>query len=440
MPLRVYQKYLFILLSMAYMLPFIQPVVMTVVAKDLMREMALSPEKAGFLGSTYLYGYAACMLFSGVLAARFGPRRFLACMFFVAGMGGVVFACAHSFAVACVGRALCGAGTSVVLTSALTLFARWFRGESYSRLCSLFFSVGGTGALLGSAPLSYVTSAWGWRTAFLIVAGLTLFYAVLVYLTVRDWPPAEAEEELGLVAAPRDPVRLGTMWSAVRYLARNADFWKLACWFIGMSGIYLSFVGLWAIPYLKDVFAYTPVKAGGVVGLFSVGFIVGNPLLSWLCDKKLHSNRAALGVAGALGLAAFAPLLVFGRGLHDYWVMAIALALGMALNSPNAIVYASARNVFGSRLSGMASGFLACCCFISGAVLQVVCGAILTFAGNRGFGAEGAYALAFSPYVLCFILAAVSGFTLSRASDPGHVSPESLRFAVERRRAGAEGG
>lgn len=429
---RLYQKYLFALLCLVYMIPFVQNIVMTVVAKDVMRDLRLSPDRMGLLGSVYLCGYAASMLFSGLFAARFGPRAFLSAMFFLAGAGGLLFAWTDSFAVACLARVMCGAGSAVVLTSALTLFARWYRAEAFGTLCAVFFSVGGLGALLGSAPLAMLNAAWGWRGCFVLVAAATLLYGAAVVLTVRNWPPAGTEALLGVTAAPRGPVTPAAMWDGVKKVSASWDFWRLALWFVGMSGIYLSYVGLWAVPYYKDVVRFSDAEAGIVLSMFSFGFIVGNPALSWLCEKKLHSNRAGLCGAGLFGLAAHLPLFLAGDRLGLYSHAAVALCIGLAVSAPNAIIYASARNIFGSRLAGMASGALAGTCFVSGATLQIVCGLILTWGGSRGLPANEAYLLAFSPFIPCYILAAVCGYTLSRASDPGHVSPLSWRMVLKK--------
>lgn len=427
-----YQICLFSLLSLIYMLPSLQGVVMTVVAKDIMGALSLSPKEMGLLGAAYLYAYAVSMFFSGMLSALLGPRRTLGCMFLIAGIGGLITHIASTFLLACVGRALTGVGTAVVLTSSLTLFSRWFKAEQYSSLCAVFFSIAGLGALIGAWPLAVVTAALGWRTTFLLIASVTLLYALLLGIVVRDWPTPEAEAEIGVVAAPRTPITLGMMSAGLRKILAHRDFWKLCLWFVGMSGVYLSFVGLWAVPYFIDVHGFSPATAGLVVSMFAFGFILGNPLLSFLCDRVFHSNRIGLGGAGVLGFLAMLPLYLKGAGLGLAACIGIALVLGMALNAPNAVIYSSARNVLGSRLASIASGVLACMCFISGGLFQVVCGALLDAGRGWGLDMQQSYLLAFAPYVFCYALAAWAGFSLSRASDPGSISPLSVRATARK--------
>lgn len=429
--LKRYRIFLFWLLALVYMLPFLQGVISSVVAKDVMRGLGLSPDRMGMLASSYLWSYAVSMLLSGVAASRFSPRRYLAVMYVVAGVGGVLFAYADGLFMACLGRALTGVGMACVMTASMTLFSRWFRGETYAAMCALFFSVGGLGAFLGAAPLAVANTAWGWESCILLVAGLTFLSGLLILICVRDWPPAGSEKALGVSEAPRTPVTLSAMWHSVSVMSRSPDFWKMTLWFATMSGIYQAFPGLWAIPYLKDVHRLTDARAGMLLSLFSLGFIIGNPLLSWLSEKKLHSNRIGLAGGGLAAALFYLIMLIGGERLGDAALTALFLGLGMAHNAPNALVYASARNLFGSRLAGMGSGFMAGSCFISGGLLQMADGWILRTAHERGASDAVAYTLAFGPYVALCLIAAYCGITLSRNSDPGRISPLSWRNVLK---------
>ena len=142
-----YKKWLFFVLSSAYLVVFIQNVAITVVTPDVMQDLGLSSGDMGLLGSVYLYAYALTQVFSGILSTRFGPRRLLSCQFLVAALGGFLFATAHSLPMAVAGRLLNGLGMAGVMSSSFTLFSRWFAPETFSRLCTLFFIAGGMGGL-----------------------------------------------------------------------------------------------------------------------------------------------------------------------------------------------------------------------------------------------------------------------------------------------------
>ena len=58
-----YKKWLFFVLSSAYLVVFIQNVAITVVTPDVMQDLGLSSGDMGLLGSVYLYAYALTQVF-----------------------------------------------------------------------------------------------------------------------------------------------------------------------------------------------------------------------------------------------------------------------------------------------------------------------------------------------------------------------------------------
>ncbi len=416
MSFRTRRKVMFTVLSLVYMMVFLHGVAMTVFAKDLMRDMDLNQERMGMLGSAYLYAYAVVMLVSGMIAAWAGPRRTLAVLFLVSGTGGIVFAMSDSLSVAMLGRAMSGVGLAGTMTSSFTLFGRWYPPSDYSRVCGYFFAIGGMGAMAGIGLLAPLNQAVGWRAVFAGIGVLTLFYAFLLFLAIRDWPPGDALIDPGQSGMKQEDYGMAVLWRSVKRVARSWDFWRLAGWFLALPGIYFAFNGLWAVPYLKDVYGMSDTEAGMIVSLAALGFIVGSPVIAWLSDRVIRSYRLPLGLSGVLTVAGFAVLVWRIDMLGTASLVALVLAFGIAMNSPNVCAYASARNLFGTRMAGITGGVFGCSAFIGGALMQIVSGALLDYAKKHAWAPASGYALAFSPFLLLGAVAAVVGFTLSPAS------------------------
>lgn len=447
-------KRLYAALAFVYMLPYIQSVGMGVISSDLMADLRLSPNEMGVLGSSYLYAYAVVQLCSGLIAARFGPRLTLSLLFSVTTAGCLIVASASSLGMACLGRMLCGAGMAATLTGALTVFGRWFPPAVYGRITAWFFSIGGMGSFLATAPLSALNSAVGWQTTFAGLGLTTGLCALLMFVIVRDWPPAEhappclpgsvpANVPASLKDGPMDCVAgrlathlsaspaershdereddareketpsFGLLWSGLKQAASRRDFWKLCAWYAFMSGTFYAFGGLWAGPYLTDVYGFSKTQVGGILSMGAVGFVVGNPLLTWICENRLRSYRLGMGWACVLGFAGVCLLVFKTDSMSMPTLYVMALALGMAANAPNAAGYAAARNLFGVRLAGAIGGILGFSSFIGGACLQVLCGVILSAAVSGGAATGTAYALAFAPFFLCAAVGAWGAFTMT---------------------------
>ena len=457
-----YHKRLYASLALVYMLPYIQSVGLGVISNDLMQALSLTPQQMGVLGSAYLYAYAAVQLFSGMIAVRFGPRLTLSLMFIVTAVGCALFALSgSSYSLAITGRALCGAGMAVVLTSALTVFGRWFPPTVYARICAWFFSIGGLGSFIATAPLSFLNDSFGWRNTYLGLGLITALGSLLIFLMVRDWPPAQAVpgniapdglapdktltgeasgnerkvsksereapedgEEKPQSLQPLTPanspnttqgVTLALLWQSLKKVARLPDFWKLCSWYAFMSGTFYAFGGLWAGPYLADVYALSKTQIGGILSMGAVGFVVGNPVVTWLCEYKLHSYRLGLGWACVVGFVGVCMLVFLNGSLSLSLLYLMALLLGMAANAPNAVGYAAARTLFGARLVGTIGGILGFSSFIGGACLQVLCGWLLNLAQNNGVETSPAYAIAFAPFLLCVLIGGWAGFSMTES-------------------------
>lgn len=411
------RKAMFVILSLGYMLVFLHGVIMTVFTKGLMRDMGLNPAGMGMLGSAYLYSYAAVMLVSGLIAASAGPRMTLGVLFALSGTGGLIFSMSQSLPAAMIGRALCGMGMAATMTSSFTLFGRWYQPSEYSRICSYFFALGGFGTFAGISIAPFLNTAFGWRGTFGGIAILTLIYSFLLFVLVRDWPPPEVKIATPSTRITRADMTMAKLWADIKSVARKWDFWRIAVWFASLPGIYFAFSGLWAIPYLKDVYGISDNEAGFMVSLGGLGFIIGSPIASWLTDRVWRSYRISIGGSAVFSLLMLAYMLWRIDGMTKFELYMLMIAFGMVLNSTNACAHASSRALFGTRMAGVTGGAYGCCAFLGGALTQIVCGELLAYAQIREWGAGHSYYVAFAPLLICGLVGTWVGFTLSTSAD-----------------------
>ena len=212
---------------------------------ELAQDLALSPSLTGWLGSAFLYAYAATQIPAGLLVDGWGPRRTMLLLFGLGGMGGILFASAGSFGAAFAGRALVGVGMAVVTTASFKIMSRWFQARVYAALVSVFMAVGGLVNLVillvqGWAPIGYwkllgvclVQGVLMWSGALpcvLLVVALnkstilsviiTFFYTVANYITLMI--PSLSTMPLGLNAGTLLPGALSLRWYSP-FLSRSA--------------------------------------------------------------------------------------------------------------------------------------------------------------------------------------------------------------------------
>jgi sugar phosphate permease len=362
--------------SAVYFWSYFHRVAPAVVAADLMATFQTTGAELGALSAIYPWVFAVMALPAGALAETLGPRRTIAAGAATMGAGAVVFALAPRFAVAFTGRLLVGLGASVILVAFLRLCAEWFRPEQFATLTGLSQTVGNVGGLVAAGPLALVVERLGWRASFVLIGTATLLLAAVWWSVVRDRP-----EERGLPPVnpvPRAPAPGWTgVLAGVPAVLGNPRSWPPALAGAGVYGTVLAFLGLWAIPYLTQVYRLPRVQATAYTSAVAVGVIVGSPLAGWLSDRALRRRRlpfaafTALYAACWLGLAAPAP-----GSLAPATLLALCFGLGFG-SGAMALVFACVREVNLPRHTGVAIGFPNAVAFLGIALAQWGLGAVL---------------------------------------------------------------
>src|SRR5262245_56787476 len=170
--------------AFGYLLSYLLRAVNAVVAPDLVADLALSPAELGLLTSAYLLAFALFQLPLGILFDRYGPRRVQSALLAVAAAGCALFAMAPGFLTLFIARASIGLGFAGGLMSGFKATSLWVAPQRRTLANSCIMAVGALGIIVATEPTEYLVSQVGWRTAFLVFAGLVLIGAGLIFVAV----------------------------------------------------------------------------------------------------------------------------------------------------------------------------------------------------------------------------------------------------------------
>ncbi len=283
------------LIASLYFVGFFQRVAPAVMVDELMRDFSIAATMLGNLSALYFYTYAAMQIPSGMLADAVGPRRVATAAAVVAAAGIVLFALANSLWMAGLGRALIGASVAVAFVACMKLAGHWFPTNRFATVTGVSLLIGNLGGMLAGVPLSEAVAGFGWRTAMLASAGVTLVLAAVVWLWVRDDPG-----ERGYVSHAHAEAYNNTAlspWQSLKRVLSVRDTWLL--FFAGglIAAPVLTFAGLWGVPYLVQVHEMARSHAAGFTTIMLLGFAVGGPLLGALSDRMGRRKLPYLGAA-----------------------------------------------------------------------------------------------------------------------------------------------
>ncbi len=380
--MRRYRWTAFTLVVLGLVLSFFHRLAPAVIAGELQQAFQVSGAALGALAATYFYIYAVMQLPTGVLVDTLGPRRIVALGAVLAGIGSIVFGMAETLDFAGAGRTLVGLGVSVMFIAMLKLNAAWFYDRLFATATGVGVLIANLGAVLSAAPLAYVVTVTSWRNVFVAVGAFSLLLAAATWLWMRDNPRAAGllsmRELDGLQAHPD---RAGHWVHGLLQVVRNRDLWPGFWMMFGAASSYITFAGLWAVPYLTQVHGMSRGTAANHTSAALLGFALASLAVGYLSDRSGRRRPLLIGSL-ALHVVCWAPL-VLGGPLPLGASYALFAALGASATGFT-LSWSCAKEVSPPALSGMATSFVNTGQFIGIGIQQPLLGWIL----DRGWNGQ----------------------------------------------------
>lgn len=392
-------------LAIGYVLSQFYRSFLAVLTPVLSSELGMTKAELSVASGAYFLAFALAQFGIGVSLDRFGPRRTGALLLAVCGgAGAFLFAAATAPWMVISAMALIGVGCAPVLMASLFIFARVHSPARFAVLSSWMVAFGTAGNVLGASPLANAAEAFGWRPVMVGLGVITLAVGAAMLVLVRD--PADPEGmEKGAdgLAGYGELLRMRVLWPIIPLIAIA---------YAPSSGIR----GLWAGPYLTDVYGVDALAVGNVTFFMALAMIAGSFLYGPL-DTVLNTRKWVNFVGSLFSLAALAYLATYPlTGLQAVTILFMVIGLSGATFG---MLMAHARAFLPARLVGR--GVTLMNFFVIGGVgmMQFATGAVVT---NSTVADDPvpAYAALFGFYVL-MLGGALLLYLFSRDAAPGKV-------------------
>lgn len=292
--------------------------ILSVLAEPIRLELGLSDTQLGLLtGLAFGFFYAVMGVPAAMLADRYHRVRLVAaaCLLWSLFTGACAFA--GSFVQLALARFGVGVGEAGGTAPSLSILADYYPPRHRPAVIGLFTANGPLGVFVGATFGGWAAAAYGWRAAFLMVAGFGALAALLLVLLVRE-PPRGALDPAARAAPPTPlgpTVRLFLSRSTLRWLLFSS----------GLAAFVSTGMLNWIPAFLMRVqgMPLTEVARwfGPAAGLsFGIGIAGGGALVNW---ASRHSLKAYAWVPG-LSMLLTAPTLALAVMAPD-WRTSLAL-------------------------------------------------------------------------------------------------------------------
>jgi len=314
-------------------------------------DFALSPAEAAWMMSLYALVYAVAAPCLVSLTGALDRARVLVAGLTLFGLGALAAALAPGFTVLLLARASMAIGGALVTPVAASVGVALSQPERRGRALALVYSGLTLAQALGVPACAWLAYAYGWRSAFLVVAALALpMAALLAWRLPRGIavPPVGLRTLGAVLATPRLLLALG-----------------FTVLFLGGAYAFHTYIG----PYAE--IRHGLARDGVTALLFAAGLgaVLGNALAGWLADRLGPVRTLALlGILQALLLLPLTlvplplPALFLGVVLWSMagWTFGVPQQLRLAALAPAMTPVLFALNAAciyaGASLGGIAGG------------------------------------------------------------------------------------
>jgi sugar phosphate permease len=385
-----------IIVNGVYFFVYFHRVSPAVLAPSLLEAFSTSATSLGVMSSAYFYPYALSQPLVGMLTDRWGARIVVTLFTLIAFLGALFFGLAPTLLLASIARALIGLGAAGVFVPALKVLLSWFGPGAFVQMNAILLAVGNFGAIVACTPYAWFIQKIGWRDSFFFIAGISLLFAILSFVWIKDQPPdshPQREEKKETHRAPQ-----GKGWR----IFKAPFFWTMAILFFVYGGPFSTFQGLWGYPFLIDVYKYDKIQAGNLLMMIAFGVILGGPLLVYLTGKIFPENKHLwLSLCIAAQTFNWFCIVFMGPSLNYLSLSLIFFGMGMVMATTLSLVWSIIREVSPAERLGTVMGWINPAPFLGIAIFQPITGYLMDRVGKIG----GAFPLQAyqNAFTLCLI-------------------------------------
>ncbi|CAD0184457.1 D-galactonate transporter [Ruegeria sp. THAF57] len=297
-----------VVLCLGYVLSQFFRAFLAVLSVDLGRDIGATPEDLAFASGLWFLIFAAMQLPVGWALDRVGPRLTAAALLLIGGAGGAaLFAIASTPFHVAIAMGLIGVGCSPVLMASYYIFAREFPPARFATLAALMLGVGSVGNLVASYPTALAVELMGWRATMWVLA---LFSGAIA---------------LGILATVHDPKRVETDHKgSVLDLLKQPALWAILPLMLVAYAPSAATRGLWAGPYLSDIFDLSTTQIGTATLIMGAAMIAGTFTYGPL-DRILGTRKWVIFGGNALGVIALSLLCLWID--NSVWVSIVLISV-----------------------------------------------------------------------------------------------------------------
>ncbi|MFI8946948.1 MFS transporter [Streptomyces sp. NPDC053750] len=370
--------------------------VLGLAAVPIMDELGISNSTYGLISSSYALLFSLSGL---IVSARISSRVLLFTMAVLWAVAQLPVLFVASVPALVAGRVLLGAAEGPAASMSMHALYKWFPADRRGLPSALQIGGAALGTLVAAPVVTGLITAFGWRSAFLVLTVVSLVWALVWWRVGHDGPYGETGTAVSAAGGRRLPYRSLLLNGTV--LGSIAGAFG-ASWALSLSHA-------WLPAYLREELGMTPGEGAtliSVISAFSLALLLSVPPLLDALRRRGVSDRRSTGVPQGVAVATAALAMtalpfVEAQGAH---LVLLAVAFGgHAIVFP--LHYMTASAVVPPLQRGAVFGIVAATGTLPGLIAPFVTGHLLDSAASESAGYSQAFLLTGAVMLACGLIA-----------------------------------
>jgi MFS transporter, ACS family, hexuronate transporter len=357
----------------------------------IMKELGLSPEQWGFVGSIFFFLYSISAVLVGALADKIGTKKVIAGMAAIWALVQLATVFVSSYSWLLVTRLILGAGEGPSYSLAMTAAAKALPKEKLGIGLTLV-SIGGPLGVAISAPvLMHIILTYGWRAGFIVTGVIGVVWIVLWLWLSKEHKNVQIENPTAKESSNVSILEPETKFTSVLF---SKNFILVAlCGF----ATYWSFtIGLnWVPNYLQNVRKLSPDILKIVVALPWILITLSQITFSSISDRLFAKTKSVVkGRVFVLGpvMLTGAFCYFFGTMFSSNFIAIALLSLGLTFGCITLVLGpAILVELIPKKHNGKIQGWFMAITSLGGIVGPYATGYLIQHSANPGLGFQHSF-------------------------------------------------
>lgn len=328
-----------VFLLMLMMISWADKAILGIVAVPLMRDLGITPQQFGLLGSAVFILFGIAQFAAAPIANRVSSKWILLALCLVWSIAQVPIFVFASLPALWFSRILLGAGEGPLAPITMHAVYKWFPSAKGATPAAVASSGVTLGIVVFAPVLAWITAEFGWKSTFIFLAMIGVVWAAVWFFVGKEGPYTSMRAEREIEGTVEGPGAAEADEHAVAAADRKVSYWRsfaTPSWLLSVLAAFLAYwtftvATTWLPAYFENAMGMSTQQAGSLIALPAIWGAVATVGLSWLTERLaargIRSRYSRGLVLGCTALFSGAMVLA-GTMAEQQWLAVACFMFG----------------------------------------------------------------------------------------------------------------